>query len=84
MAHSIRIKTSAKKEIRGLQKDTRKRIIGAVRKLRSTPRPVGCKKLKGSNEYRIRVGDYRVIYEIQDDVLIVLLVKVGHRREVYR
>ena len=55
MAHSIRIKTSAKKEIRGLQKDTRKRIIGAVRKLRSTPRPVGCKKLKGRDEYRIRV-----------------------------
>ena len=75
MAHSIRIKTSAKKEIRGLQRDTRKRIIEAVRKLRSNPRPTGCKKLKGREEYRIRVGQYRVIYEIKDDVLIVLVVK---------
>ena len=83
MAHSIRIKKSAKKEIRALQKDTRKRIIEAVKVLRIKPRPVGCKKLKGRDEYRIRVGDYRVIYEVQDNVLIVLVVRVGHRREVY-
>ena len=83
MMMKIRFGKSAKKELRELQKSTRKRIIIAIRKLRNTPRPPGCKKLKGRDEYRIRVGDYRVLYEIHDDVLIVLVIRVAHRREVY-
>jgi mRNA interferase RelE/StbE len=55
----------------------------AISKLANNPRPVGCKKLRGWDAYRIRIGDYRVIYEIHDDVLIVLVVRVAHRREAY-
>lgn len=84
MAHSIKIKPSADKELDALQTDQRKRVLKSVYALSSNPRPSGCKKLKSSDLYRIRAGDYRIIYEIHDDVLIVLVVKVGHRREVYR
>ena len=51
--------------------------------LEQDPRPLGCKKLKGRDAYRIRIGDYRVIYEIQDGKLIVTVITIGHRREVY-
>ena len=51
--------------------------------LAGDPRPNGCRKLSGSEEYRIRVGDYRVLYEIEDAVLRILVVRVGHRRDVY-
>jgi mRNA interferase RelE/StbE len=56
----------------------------AIDKLPDNPRPSGCRKLKGADVYRIRVGDYRVVYEIHDDVLIVLVVRVAHRSEVYK
>ena len=52
--------------------------------LADDPRPVGVKKLHGQDRYRIRVGDYRVIYQIEDEVLLVLVVEIAHRREVYR
>jgi mRNA interferase RelE/StbE len=59
-------------------------VTGAISSLQSNPRPAGCKKLAGNADYyRIRVGDYRVLYEIRDRVLLVLVIKVGHRREVY-
>jgi mRNA interferase RelE/StbE len=61
----------------------RVRVADAIRGLQSNPRPAGCKKLAGNaNFYRIRVGDYRVLDEIRDRVLLVLVIKVGHRREV--
>jgi mRNA interferase RelE/StbE len=84
MIMKIRMKKTARKELRALEKRTQIRIAKALRPLRSNPRPPGSVKLKGRDEYRIRVGDYRVIYEIQDDVLIVLLVKIAHRSNVYR
>ena len=56
----------------------------AIDKLALVPRPPGCKKLKGRDAYRIRIGEYRVIYEIHDDVLIVLIIRVAHRREAYK
>jgi mRNA interferase RelE/StbE len=56
----------------------------AIRNLSANPRPAGCKKLKGLDAWRIRVGDYRVIYEIHDDVLVVLVIRVAHRGEVYK
>ncbi|MGA0557011.1 type II toxin-antitoxin system RelE family toxin [Larkinella sp. VNQ87] len=55
----------------------------AIKALADNPRPFGCKKLKGRKGYRIRVGDYRVVYEINDGILVVLIIDVGHRREIY-
>ncbi len=77
---------------KGVDKDLRKipirigdRIVRAIDKLASNPRPPGSVKLVGYElEFRIRVGDYRVIYQIQDSVLIVLVVEVGHRKDIYR
>ena len=61
------------------------RLVSAMRPLSNNPRPSGCEKLAGADDlYRIRVGDYRIIYEIQEEVLLVLVVKIGHRREIYR
>ena len=85
MAHSAKYKTSARKELDALPGNVQVRISAAVDDLEDNPRPPGCIKLKGRDEYRIRVGDYRVIYEIHDTVLIVLVVKVAHRgNKVYR
>ena len=61
------------------------RLVAAMRGLASLPRPPGCDKLTGPEDlYRIRVGDYRIVYQVRDEVLLVLVVKIGHRREVYR
>jgi len=60
------------------------RVLAAIEALASNPRPAGCIKLSNSEQWRIRVGDYRVIYEIAERALIVTVVRVGHRREVYR
>lgn len=62
-----------------------RRLTQAIRGLAETPRPSGCVKLSGEeNVYRIRVGDYRIVYQIKDEQLIVLVVAIGHRREIYR
>ena len=84
MGHSIRFKLSANKELDALPGRQRTRILRAVRNLGNNPRPPGCKKLKSRDAYRIRVGEYRVIYEIRDDVLTVLIVRVVHRRDAYK
>ena len=61
------------------------RLVAAMRGLAGQPRPPGCDKLVGLEDlYRIRVGDYRIVYQVRDEVLLVLVVKIGHRREVYR
>ena len=83
MAHSIDYKKTARAELALLPQETHKRVIKAISKLADDPRPSGCVKLKGSGLYRIRVGDYRIIYDIQDDALVILVVKVGHRGDVY-
>ena len=85
MAYRIDFKDSARRELAALPFATRKRIDARILSLAENPRPVGVKKLTADEDlYRLRVGDYRVIYQIQDEVLLVLGVKVGHRREVYR
>lgn len=84
MAHSVKLLPKVHKSVNELPADTRKRVFRALQDLSTTPRPTGCKKLKGRDAYRIRVGDYRVVYEIHDDVLVVLVVRVAHRSEVYR
>jgi mRNA interferase RelE/StbE len=67
-----------------LERPIRQRIANALAALSENPRPHGCIKLQGLEAYRIRVGSYRIIYEIHDDHLLVLVVDVGHRRDVYR
>ncbi|MFZ2544382.1 MAG: type II toxin-antitoxin system RelE/ParE family toxin [Candidatus Saccharimonadales bacterium] len=83
--YTILYRKSAEKELRKLDKDTLKRIVMKIQKLTDNSRPDGVTKLSGSaNLYRIRQGDYRIIYQIKDDALIVIVVKIGHRRDAYR
>lgn len=85
MVYEIRIRPSAARSLRRLDGEMKSRIGEAIDGLSTNPRPSGCKKLAGSEGvYRIRVGHYRVLYQVKDRELIVLVVAVGHRREVYR
>ena len=83
---SIRLKASATKEIENIEpKKVRRQIVDRIRRLSDDPRPPKCEKLSGqSDRYRIRQGAYRIVYSVADDVLIVFVVKVGHRSTVYR
>lgn len=84
-AYRVEFKPSAAKAVRKLDSDVQRRIIARAEALADDPRPPGAEKLEGMRDlYRIRVGDYRVIYQIADKVLLVLVVRVGHRRDVYR
>jgi mRNA interferase RelE/StbE len=82
-SYKISIKRSAAKELEKIVLADRRRIIEKIRELASDPRPHGCKKLSGQEKYRLRQGDDRILYEIHDDELIIVLVKIGHRRDVY-
>lgn len=82
-SYRIVIKKSAAKEIEAIQSKDRTRIIEKIRALADEPRPVGSKKLSGQEKFRIRQGNYRILYQIKDDVLIITVVKVGHRSDVY-
>jgi mRNA interferase RelE/StbE len=81
--YAIDIKASARKELRKLDGPVRKRIVEAVANLADNPRPDGCKKLTARDGYRIRVGDYRVVYTVDDGQITVVVVKVGARGDVY-
>jgi len=70
--------------LRKLDREIRPRIEGAIALLAEDPRPPASRPLGGRDGYRVRVGDYRIIYTVQDDVLLVVVVTLGHRREVYR
>lgn len=83
-SYSLRIKASAAKELEATPKKDRERLAARVRGLATTPRPSGSEKLSGEEKYRIRQGDYRILYLIEDSSLTVTVVKIGHRREVYR
>ncbi len=82
--YSILFRQSVLKDLEVLPKKDVQRIMGAIRALAADPRPPQSQKLSGREQYRLRQGDYRILYVIQDDVLIVTVVKVGHRKEVYR
>jgi mRNA interferase RelE/StbE len=85
MAYQLQIRRAAAKELATIAEPYRARLKDAIAALADEPRPEGCKKLKGFDDvYRVRVADYRVTYQIQDKILIVIVIKVGHRREVYR
>ena len=83
-SYRLLVKPSAVKEIEILPKQDRPRIVAKISSLARDPRPPGCEKLSVRDQYRLRQGDYRILYEIQDVDLVVAAVKVGHRREVYR
>ena len=84
-SYELRIKNSAAKELEavGLKAD-RSRIVDRIRPLAEDPRPPGCEKLSGLDRYRVRQGAYRILYEVDDDARRVTVVKIGHRRDVYR
>ena len=85
MAYAIEFVPSAKRELHKLPRDLQLKLNQRIDSLSIEPRPRGSKKLKGATElWRIRVGDYRVVYEVRDKILVVLVVRVAHRREVYR
>jgi len=80
--YKLLVKKSVAKDLRALPKRAVARVLKCMAALASEPRPVGCEKLSGQARYRVRQGVYRVIYEIRDDVLTVVVVNVGHRRDV--
>ena len=82
--YEIVLRKSVRKDLEPIPKRDVQRILTDIAALANDPRPPQSCKLSGSEKYRLRCGTYRVLYEIQDAVLIVCLVKVGHRREVYR
>ena len=84
MTYQVILPKSARKELDRLPDDVAGRILARLAGLATNPRPADCKKLKGRDAWRIRVGDYRVIYEIHDRVLQIIVITVGHRREIYR
>ena len=82
--YSIFFKRSVRKDVQSLPKKDVIRIINRIRLLADDPRPPGCEKLSGKEQYRLRQGVYRILYSIQDAELTVWVIKVAHRREVYR
>ncbi|MBC8237239.1 MAG: type II toxin-antitoxin system RelE/ParE family toxin [Helicobacteraceae bacterium] len=83
-SYSIEIKNSAVKELGKLPKVDLKRIVERIQSLSSEPRPAGCKKLSADEKYRLRAGNYRILYSIEENKLIIYIVKVGHRKDVYK
>ena len=84
MAYSIVFKKSATKQIRLLPKQMLSKVASAIDELADDPRPASCKKLQGFNDtYRIRIGDYRVLYTVDDSIVTVEVVKVGNRKDIY-
>ena len=83
MTYALVIERRAQRSLSRIAAQDQERIAVAIRGLADEPRPHGVNKLSGRNAWRIRVGDYRVLYEIQDDRLLILVVDTGHRREIY-
>ena len=84
MAYSIDLKPEASKKLNSFDKEMHRRILKAIIALADNPRPSGCAVLTIEKRYRIRVGDFRIVYEIHDSRLLVLVVRIGHRSNVYR
>ncbi len=84
MRYTVVLPRSVQKQLAKLHPEITERIEVALVDLETNARPAGAKKLKGRDSWRIRVGDYRVIYEIHDKVLQIIIIQIGHRRDVYR
>jgi len=82
-AYRIEMRPAALKALRKIDRQDAARIQGAIALLAQDPRPPGARALRGRPALRVRVGDYRIIYTVQDDVLLVVVVTLGHRRDVY-
>ena len=83
--YEIRIARRAAKALAALQRRDQQRIRAAIELLAKDPRPPACMAMTGEDSvHRVRVGDYRIVYEVLDDVLVIHVVRIGHRREVYR
>jgi mRNA interferase RelE/StbE len=82
--YKVEIKKSAVKEIEHLPRRDLQAVLDKIASLAVNPRPHDCKKLSAQEKYRVRCGDYRILYSIEDDILTVYVVKVGHRKDVYR
>ena len=83
MMYQVRVERKAQKKLSKIPEPYYSNIKAAILDLGSDPRPTGCKKLKGREAYRVRVADYRIIYEIHDSVLLVDVVDLGHRKDIY-
>ncbi len=85
MSYQVEISKGALKQLRKLSPELQERIQVKINNLATEPRPDGVKKLKNrENGYRIRIGDYRVIYDIFDDILLIVIVRIGHRGNIYK
>ena len=82
--YELLIRPSVRRDVKNIPKADLIRIMERINLLQDDPRPSGCVKLSGFEYYRIRQGDYRIVYEIRDAEIIVIVVKIGHRKEVYR
>ena len=82
--YKLEFKRSVAKDLRPIPKKDVRRILERIEALPGNPRPAGCEKLSGLERYRIRQGRYRILYEIIDDQLLVTVVKIGHRRSIFR
>ncbi|MBN1318906.1 MAG: type II toxin-antitoxin system RelE/ParE family toxin [Anaerolineales bacterium] len=83
-SYRIVFKQSVAKDLRSIPPKDVQRILKRIDSLADDPRPVGAEKLSGDDKYRIRQGNYRILYMIEDDIVTITIVKVGHRRDVYR
>ena len=82
--YRIFFKRSVEKDFKDIPKKDARRIVDRIKSLEDDPRPSGCEKLTGQERYRLRQGQYRIVYSIQDDELTIWVVKVGHRKGIYR
>jgi mRNA interferase RelE/StbE len=82
--YRVEVRPAAVRALRKVDPSLRPRIEGAIALLAEDPRPPASRPLKGRPGYRVRVGDYRIIYRVQDDVLLIVVVTLGHRQDVYR
>jgi mRNA interferase RelE/StbE len=84
MSYEVLFKPAAQRQLKKLTPKVQQDLLAVIEGLSAEPRPSGCKKLKGrANQYRIRLGDYRIIYGIEDAILLVRVIKIGHRRDIY-
>ena len=83
-SYRLSFKRSVTKDFRSIPQEDVRRILARIDALALEPRPQGCQKLTGLERYRVRVGRYRIVYEIRDEVLLVIVVAVAHRKGVYR
>ncbi len=82
--YRVHFRASVEKDLTTIPKKDLKKILKSIEGLGENPRPSGCEKLTGQERYRLRQGRYRIVYSIQDDELTVWVVKVGHRKDIYR